>query len=133
MTVHRFRGQRKQKTVRQLKKKADTLFSQVVRKRGHCELQFFGGKRCGGVLQCSHVFSRARNSTRYNEENSFCACYGHHRYWHQHPIEATRFVENKYGREKLDMLQWKSQQYKSWKVYELEVLIAELEQKLGGG
>lgn len=79
---------------RQLIKKCDKLFSEVVRSIGECE-------HCGAkdkTLHCAHIISRAYRSTRWNLENAVCLCTRCHLYWaHKNPVEFVDWLEEYYG------------------------------------
>lgn len=75
-----------------IKKKCDVLVSTLVRKQGLCD-------RCGSTknLQAAHIISRTYMATRFDLENLLCLCAGCHLYWwHKEPIEAARWLEEKY-------------------------------------
>lgn len=69
-------------TKSQLKKKADKLFSLLIRKRGSCE-------RCLNTkdLQAAHMITRANLRLRYDTRNVRCLCKGCHFYMHHHSME----------------------------------------------
>jgi hypothetical protein len=84
-----------------LRNKADALFSQIVRLRdGGCVAE---GRldesevQCGGFLQCAHVWTRGRLSTRWDEQNAVALCQGHHRYFTSNPFEWYEFMERHLG------------------------------------
>lgn len=64
----------------------DALFSRYIRTRDRWTCQ-----RCGKVypppttaLHCAHVFSRGKQSTRFDPMNAVALCYGCHRFMDQH-------------------------------------------------
>ena len=69
------------------KKRADDLFSKIVRSRGECV-------KCGSTdfLQTAHIISRRFSNTRCDEDNAFCACARCHHYWTDHPVDFGIFV-----------------------------------------
>lgn len=75
-----------------LKKKADKLFSLLVRQKGYCELAGKDKVRCGGHLQCAHIFTRSYHSIRWSENNAVCLCAGHHVYYTHHPSEWEEII-----------------------------------------
>jgi len=117
---------KRKKSVSQLKRKADILFSKWIRQRNVCEAKWQAGYRCSSQLQCAHIFTRARNATRYDKLNALSLCSGHHRYFHQYPIEFTQFVSKHLTAGVLHDLQLKSRSYKSFTVDELQKLIKTL-------
>jgi hypothetical protein len=81
-----------------LERKADGLFSQIVRLRdGGCVAV---GHRfeCVGVLQCAHVWGRRYRSIRHDEANAVCLCRAHHYYFGQTPFEWYEFMEQRLGK-----------------------------------
>lgn len=77
------------------KRKADDIFSQIVRSHGYCE-------KCGkgsdvAQMQCAHIVSRRFSNTRTDFRNAFCLCAGCHRYFHDYPKEFSGFVENNWA------------------------------------
>lgn len=71
-------------------KKADTLFSQLIRSLGHCE-------NCGRTyaevqLQCAHWIGRRFRNTRWDPDNAFCLCARCHFYFGDHPTEFGRWA-----------------------------------------
>lgn len=87
-----------------LKKKADKLFSETVRSIGYCQAESRVKTKCGGALQCCHITTRSNLRLRYSTMNCVCLCMGHHRYFHQHPLEFIEFLATYYP-EKLDYVQ----------------------------
>lgn len=80
------------------KKKADELFSRIIRSAGKCA-------ECGATdsLQCCHVLSRRFANTRCEEANAFCLCAGCHHFFTDHPVDwgrwvLTRMTEDEYDR-----------------------------------
>lgn len=76
-----------QTSVKGAKKKADVLFSKIVRSRGACVA-------CGSTanLQTAHIISRRYSNTRCVLSNAFCACASCHMRWTDHPVEFASFV-----------------------------------------
>lgn len=83
---------RKSATPRGYKKKADDLFSKIIRSKGLCA-------RCGKGqhLQCAHIVSRRFSATRCDLRNALCLCAGCHHYFTDHPVEFGRFVIDRIG------------------------------------
>jgi hypothetical protein len=84
------------------KKRADLLFSQIVRSVGYCE-------RCHRrppevQLQTSHWIGRTSSNTRTDFDNAFCLCAACHRWWHSDPTAATDWAISQRGRETYDRL-----------------------------
>lgn len=89
------RPNRVRKTSRaKLGKKADDLFSLIVRHPGVClAIGRLEGHSCGGGLQCAHVVSRRYRSTRWDFDNAVPLCAGAHRYFTDRQCEWDVFVE----------------------------------------
>lgn len=108
------------------KKKADDLFSKIIRSRGYCE-------GCGSTknLQTAHIISRRYSATRTNLDNAFCACAACHRYWTDHPVEFAVFVQAALGDSRYQALYMTSQSRVKvdWdaEVERLKPLLAEVE------
>jgi hypothetical protein len=86
------------------KKKADVLFSQLVRSVGHC-------LRCGTTqnLQCAHVISRRYSATRCDLRNAYCLCAKDHLYYTAWPREFSKFITEHTGSEVYDELKLKAE------------------------
>jgi hypothetical protein len=74
-------------------RKADKLFSALIREEDHCE--WCGAKN--DTLQCAHIFTRSYKITRYDPLNAICLCAGCHFRWHKEPVEAVEWVKNYLG------------------------------------
>ena len=75
-----------------LKRKADILFSLLIRSRGSCEM-------CGKTqnLQCAHVYSRSNLHLRYDPKNALCLCSGCHMFrWHKEPADSILWFQGVY-------------------------------------
>lgn len=88
------------------KKKADRLFSALIRSVGFCE-------NCGSndyrTLQCAHLISRRYAATRCDLDNAFCLCAGCHIRFTQWPKEFADFFIKKKGEDGYQTLVAKSQ------------------------
>lgn len=85
----------KKKTSRKtLKRKADAIFSKLIRSRGECE-------RCTKTtsLQTSHIITRSNLHLRYNPRNALCLCGGCHMWWHKEPLEAITWYKEVYKKD----------------------------------
>jgi len=109
-----------------IKTKLDKVFSLLIRARGKCERC----NRTDGFLQCSHIYSRANLSVRWDELNATCSCSNCHFRWHQNPLEGMEWLAGYYGPEKLAELRRRANEIKKWTIPELSGLLAELETKL---
>lgn len=83
-----------------LRNKADALFSKHIRSFGGCQAMTYEDVRCDGVLQCAHLTTRGNMRLRFDENNAICMCAGHHRFFTNHPLEWSLFLQtwhkNKY-------------------------------------
>lgn len=86
--------------------KADKLFSQLVRARGHCESC---GRSDPYSLQCAHIVGRRYSSTRTDTRNAFCLCYTCHRRYTDHPDEWMDFIDGSIGRAEYNRLKRKAE------------------------
>src|SRR3990167_3652749 len=80
--------------------KYDIKFSNWVRRNGKCE-------RCSSTtrkLEASHYFSRAAQSTRYDQKNVFCLCFSCHLYLGSYPYEHEIWVREKLGKKEYNKL-----------------------------
>ena len=82
-----------------LRRKLDKICSEIVRKRGKCEI--CKGKR---NLQSCHIFSRTYNNTRWSLDNLLCLCSGCHFWAHKNPILFGEFVRKYLGEEKYQLI-----------------------------
>lgn len=108
------------------KKRADDLFSKLIRSRGSCQA-------CGttSTLQCAHIRSRHYNNTRTDLENALCLCAGCHFYYTGNPLLFAQFIKARLGVDVYDSLVRKSQENKkmNWaaEVERLRPLLAAVE------
>ena len=65
-------------------KKADILFSQIIRVKGRCEAKGLDSIRCNGNLQCAHIIGRGNRTLRFDEMNALCLCASHHFWYTNH-------------------------------------------------
>lgn len=86
-------------------RKSDIIYSKYLRKkrRYRCE-------RCrtpyeGGIgLQVSHFYGRAKESVRFDEENTDCLCAGCHQYFTANPAEYTDWKRGRLGEKRYKAL-----------------------------
>lgn len=101
----------------------DNVFSRIVRERdGKC-------LKCGSLsaLQCSHVVPRTYLSIRWDLSNAITLCYRCHiHWWHKHPLEASRWFEDKWPGRYNELLVIANQHKKVDRVK----LLSELNEKL---
>lgn len=73
-------------------RKADALFSLLIRSRGRCE-------NCGSseYLQCAHGFSRRYRAVRFDERQVWALCRGCHVYFTHRPLEWDVWMRDRMG------------------------------------
>ena len=88
----------------------DAVFSEVVRWRDEWTC-----KRCHeqilpptSRIQCAHIFSRGKKSTRWDLENAFTLCVGCHIKLDQEPDEKYDLYISLYGQEQFEKLRTRS-------------------------
>ena len=89
------------------KKKADRLFSLIIRATGHCENpdcdyacpcpDFPRRHTTECRLQCAHIRARRFSSTRCDQRNALALCAGCHHYYTDHPYEWAALVDEVQG------------------------------------
>lgn len=93
--------------------KADKAFSLYIRTSDG-----WNCKRCGthyepptSALHCSHFQGRAKENTRFDENNADALCYGCHQYFTSHPAEHYMWQVKQKGQEKVDNIVLASNTY----------------------
>lgn len=86
--------------------KRDAIFSLLVRERANwrcerCGKQFERGAQ---NIHCSHFFGRRHRSTRWHPENAAAHCFACHQFLGEHPVEFTRWIENRIGQGRTDII-----------------------------
>lgn len=111
------------KTKTSITRALDKVASEIVRKRGRCE-------RCSKkeTLQCCHIYSRTYRNLRWDLDNLLCLCAGCHFYFHKNPIEFTRFIEQKLGKEKVEQLNEIRNSYIKYTLQDLELKLKVLKE-----
>lgn len=107
-----------------IKKKLDTLWSQIIRSKGSCEV-------CGKTenLNAHHLIGRRDLSLRWELMNGVCLCAGCHtfklRSAHQDPIWFHQWLLENKGQDYLDELN-SLRELKSYKISDYELILADL-------
>lgn len=117
----------KKKSISQLKKKADQVFSKWIRKRDS-RSGFNTCVTCGKTalieeLQCGHYESRKHNATRYREDNCHCQCPGCNVFQHGNMAKYSLWIDQRYGPNKRKELRREAQKIKQFTRTELEEII----------
>ena len=114
----------RKRTRKSMKRQADTLFTNYIRRDGVCE-------RCGrsGIrMECSHIFSRRFLVTRWLDINALCLCSACHRWWHNKPVEGVEWVKEHLSEDVYNELRRIAKT--SVKKVDLEEVIEDLQNKL---
>ncbi len=81
--------------------KYDKRFSKLIRARDViCQ-------RClksDGQLECSHIQSRRHKSLRHDTGNAKLLCFLCHRWWHENPLDAVKWLVSVIGEDRHDRL-----------------------------
>jgi hypothetical protein len=96
--------------------KADKVFSQFIRTRDkqcrRCKSPVeFNQKGEPVTHQCSHFQGRAKEATRFDEENADTLCGGCHMYFTANPGEHYMWQVKEKGQKTVDMIILRSNQY----------------------
>ena len=78
------------------KRKADLLFSKIIRAKGVCEAEGYLFD-CDGRLECAHWIPRRHSWTRTVEDNCFSLCRMHHAWFTNHPDAFQSWAVRKRG------------------------------------
>lgn len=121
---------KRQPSARTLIVKLDKVFSLYIRLR---DSKPFGYKAfkcisCGKIkpfskADCGHYYSRAKMSTRYDEENCNSECSHCNRFSADHLDGYRENLIAKIGQQRFDLLRVRANQTKKWSVFELQELI----------
>ena len=114
------------KKIKYDKKKADILFSLLIREAGQCF-------KCTNTyrLQCAHIITRGYFGTRWDIQNAVCLCSGCHVFFTYHPIEWEDFTDEKFGVELRPLLKQRARDYtKSGRKPDYLTICEELEGQL---
>lgn len=136
MSYDKRRKVKKSKTVSQLKKELDKIFSQYVRIKGADRNTQIGVCVTCGVkkpwkeLQAGHYEKRGKNQLRYDETNVHPQCVGCNVFQKGNYTRYARYMIDMYGADYLKELEEEAKKIKQWKVYELEDLLTEYKAKL---
>lgn len=128
----------KKKTISQLKKVADNVFSQYIRQKyadphtGFCNCVTCGVQKHWKELQNGHYETRGVNALRYDERNAHPQCYGCNVARKGNYPRYAIFMVNKYGPDILNTLQEEAKELKQFKPYLLEEIIEEYKAKIAG-
>src|SRR3990167_2821363 len=110
---------KRKKTISQLKKLADNVFSKWIRNRDRRCVT------CGSTknLKCGHFKSRAFNLTRYRENNCHAQCVACNIFRNGNMPLYAEFLERKYGQGIIQELNSVARVLHQFKRHELEYII----------
>jgi len=115
--------QKKKKTIVNLKKEADRIFSFWIRVRDKFTCFTCGKKGDLSSIQNGHYISRGINVLRYDEINCNAQCVGCNVFKHGDMPEYSIRLQMKYGDHILKELHQKKQQFHQFSRQELEEII----------
>ncbi len=95
-TIQKHKDEQEKPTKKALKGKADKLFSELIRRKGYCELKGLDNITCAGSLQTMHIKSRGNLNLRYDEKNALCGCSGHHIFYTNNPFQFFELIRTKF-------------------------------------
>lgn len=122
-------------TTPQLIKKADRLFSKVVRlseadANGMCQCVSCGRSYHWKKLHAGHYAARTFGATRFDQENTHSQCVFCNTFSSGNPAGYASYIKNKYGSNKIDELWQKAKQPFKWDREELLKLIERLKSEV---
>ena len=113
-----------------LTRKLDKVFSEYIRLRDSkpYDYKYFRCISCGQIkpfeqMDAGHFVGRTHRATRWDEENVNGECRACNRMSADHIIWYQRNLEQKIGRDRVEMLLARGKQTKKWSAWELETLI----------
>jgi len=115
---------------KKLKKDLDKTFSEYIRERDDYVCITCGATRDNKVIQCGHLFSATKNSTRWDEKNAHAQCRGCN-FKHEHDFERyrRRWVAQ-HGESEYDLLYAKWCQSTKFGLGDLRMMIKHFKDKL---
>lgn len=111
----------------------DDLFSKLVRERSGwccdaCGKFYPAGNRMG--LHCSHYFGRRYKGTRWHPDNAWSHCYGCHSKFEGDPYMFTRWVTERLGEGRVEILREKAYAVKKLSASDKKEMAAHFRQEL---
>ena len=110
------------------KAKLDREFSLFIRLRDAMPNGFFRCISCGQIkpfeqADCGHYFSRTHTATRFDEDNCHAECRFCNRFKADHLDGYRVNLIIKIGKQRFDLLKWKSSTFKKFTDFEYKELI----------
>lgn len=119
-----------EKSIGELKKDLDEVFSKFIRQRDAGICFTCGDKKPWKYQQNGHYVSRSHNSLRYHEKNCHCQCYRCNIPLGGNLTEYALRLERKYGKGILQELDKLKNKTKKFTPHELIRLIHEYKEKI---
>lgn len=121
-------GRMAKKTVSKLKKKADKIFSEYIRRKSATPDGYVRCVSCSKVehwknVDAGHWLSRRFAATRYNENNVWPQCRYCNRFLEGSKSGFAEYMYAHYTKKQLSDLQYLAHSCKQFKIYELEEII----------
>ncbi len=111
-------------------KQLDALTRQICIIRDDSTCQWCGAKVQGVYAQCSHVRTRKYYDTRWEQSNVKILCPACHRRWHDNPVEADAWFNEKFPERRKWILERQKMAPHTWRDEDLLKIKRELEEKL---
>src|SRR6185436_1127781 len=90
--------------------KRDRVFSELIRLRDWNTCQRCGKTAHSAKIECSHIFSRRHQATRFAMDNAVAHCFTCHDYLGGAPVEFDAWARRFLGEGRLEMLRVKHRQ-----------------------
>lgn len=116
-------------TLKTIKRKADKVFSEYIRKlrsdsSGRCICVTCGTIKPVKEMQNGHYFPRNRLGTRFHEDNCHPQCPSCNVFKHGNYTAYAAFMYNKYGKQKVEHLEMLSRKALKLTISDYQTLIA---------
>jgi hypothetical protein len=118
------------KSIKQLKKQLDTIFSEYIRRRDKGKCISCGIVKPWKEQQNGHYISRSHQNTRYSDKNCNCQCVGCNVFKYGNMPSYTIELEKKYGYGIVQELKKEGDILKQWKPKELIDMIEVYKKKI---
>ena len=101
------------------KTRCDIVFSKVIKLRSNYICEETGEI---GNVQCAHIVSRRYMSTRWDLTNAICLSAKRHLYYTYRPVEWKEYINKRFGKQRLEMLERQALVIRKWSIIELRDL-----------
>ena len=121
------------KEKQRLIKKLDKVFSLYIRKRDSDD-GVFKCCSCGVAkpyeqMDCGHYVNRRAMATRWREDNSHGQCRNCNRFKEGNATGYTLFMINRYGADRIELLDAMSRETANWSESDLELMIKDYQKR----